>query len=494
MKRILRIVLAIQLGVLSSLQAQDPASAALTQAEIERHVRFLASDELAGRKAGYPGNNVAARYIAEQFRQYGVKKIPNHESYYQSFYLNEVNPAKSGTIEAGEQTWKHGEEMLVMGGKAFSYDGEAVFVGYGMSEDDYAGKSVEGKVVVARIGMADAADAYAAMRATPQKQALAKEKGAIGFVELYNLPVPWNLLRGYLSGSRMQIAEENTVTLPTFWLNDGSMQTLKKANEGKLTSLKIESSGSQTNKLPTQNVVGYIEGTDEKLKDEYILLTAHFDHVGVGKAGAQNVTAEDTIFNGARDNAIGTTAIIAAAKILAKNPPKRSVVLIALTAEEVGLLGSRYYAENPMMPLEKCVFNLNIDGAGYNNTEIVTVIGLERTGAKSVIEKGTETFDLRPIDDPAPEQGLFDRSDNVNFAAKGIPAPTFSLGFTAFDAEIGKYYHQVTDEAESVDFPYVLKFCQSYVYTAELIANLRRAPRWQKGDKYEPAAKVLYGY
>ena len=256
--------------------------------------------------------------------------------------------------------------------------------------------------------------------------------------------------------------------------------------------IKVKTDGGTITKRPTQNVIGFIEGTDPKLKDEYVMMTAHFDHVGVGKAGDPNVTEDDKVFNGARDNAIGTTAIMSAARILAQNPPKRSILLIAFTAEEIGLVGSKYYADNPWLPLNKCIFNLNIDNGGYNDTGIVTVIGLERTGAKEELEMATKAFGLGVIDDPAPEQGLFDRSDNVNFAAKGIPSPTFSLGFTSFDKEILKYYHQITDEAESVDFDYVLKYCQSYAYAAELIANLRKQPKWEKGDKYEAAYKKLY--
>lgn len=492
-KRYLLISLFLLCGFFASAKQKQPNSATITKAEVEGHVRFLAADELMGRKAGSEGLNIAARYIAEQFRASGVQMIPNHDSYYQSFSLDDVSGAESGEITWGEDTWNLENKLLVMGGDAFEYDGEIVFAKYGLTEEDYKGLDVNGKVVVLQIGAPDEPNAFAAMRMGQQKQKLAMEKGAVGVIELYSLPVPWAMLSRYLKGGRMDIHKEDVEMLPTFWIEDGSQEALKSISSAKNPKMKIMSSGMKIDVKSTQNVVGFIEGTDPKLKDEYILLTAHYDHVGVGEEGAPNVTPEDRIFNGARDNAIGTTAIISAARALAKNPPKRSVVLIALTAEEVGLLGSKYYAENPMLPLNKCIFNLNIDNGGYNDTSIVTVIGLSRTGAKDQIANATSAFSLESIDDPAPEQGLFDRSDNVNFAAKGIPSPTFSLGFRAFDAEIQKYYHQVTDDAESVDFDYVLKYCRSYAYAAELIANLKNAPQWEKGDKYEEAGKKLYG-
>jgi Zn-dependent M28 family amino/carboxypeptidase len=185
--------------------------------------------------------------------------------------------------------------------------------------------------------------------------------------------------------------------------------------------------------------------------------------------------------------------MLTAAKTLSLKPAKRSVLFIGYTAEEVGLLGSRYYSEHPLVPLNQCVFNLNSDGAGYSDKTLVSVIGLDRTNCKAEIEAGCNAFGLSVFGDPAPEQGLFDRSDNVSLAAKGIPAPDFSPGFKSFDGEIAKYYHQATDNPESIDFDYLLKFCQSFAYSARLIANKSVRPYWTAGDKYEPAAKALYG-
>jgi Zn-dependent M28 family amino/carboxypeptidase len=238
-----------------------------------------------------------------------------------------------------------------------------------------------------------------------------------------------------------------------------------------------------------KNVVAWIEGTDPKLKNEYILLSAHYDHVGVGTPDAQG----DSIYNGARDNAVGTVAVMNAAKYFAKNPPKRSILIALWTAEEKGLLGSAYFANNPLIPLNQIVYNLNIDNGGYNDTSRITVIGLGRTSADFLIEEAVSEFGVKAMADPSPEQGLYDRSDNVNFARKGIPAPTFSLGFTAFDDEINKYYHKAGDHVSSFDLAYAQTYWKSYILSAQKIANWDQRPIWKSGDKYEEVSKQLYG-
>lgn len=242
--------------------------------------------------------------------------------------------------------------------------------------------------------------------------------------------------------------------------------------------------------LKTQNVVGIIEGRDPLLKDEFVLVMAHYDHVGARRSVA---ALTDTIYNGARDNAMGVVALMHVAEALSRVPARRSILILPVSAEEIGLHGSRHYIEHPVVPLEQTVFVASIDGAGYNTTEAVTVIGLNRTTAKPHFEAAGAAFGLKVLDDPAPEQGLFNRSDNVNFARRGVPAPTFSAGFTAFDAEIMKTYHQPADEAdESFDFAYLHRYVQVFVNATRRIADADDRIRWTPGDPYEAAFQSLY--
>ncbi|GAB5535424.1 MAG: hypothetical protein Rubg2KO_16730 [Rubricoccaceae bacterium] len=242
--------------------------------------------------------------------------------------------------------------------------------------------------------------------------------------------------------------------------------------------------------LTSRNVVGWIPGSDPELADEVVMLLAHYDHVGMG---GSRVAEADSIFNGARDNGMGTVAVIAAARALAADPPRRPVLLFTPTAEEQGLIGSRYFAENPLVPLRDIVFALNVDTGGYSDTTIVTVVGLNRTTAQSLIEAGAAAAGLEAVLDPSPEQNLFDRSDNVAFARKGIPAPTFSPGFRAFsDPGVANYYHQVTDEVDDLDMAYLARFVTGYVEAARRIADAPERPRWVPGDSYEDEADKLY--
>ncbi|GAB3035055.1 M20/M25/M40 family metallo-hydrolase [Spirosoma pulveris] len=470
----------------------------LSRAEVEAHMRFLASDELEGRRTGEQGNRVAARYIAEQFRQLGLKPAGNvagKPDYFQPISFERVKAASSGTMLIGKDTLHLGKELVVMAGGPTNLSGEVVYVGYGLTdgEDGYKGRDVKGRILVAQGGSPDAKGPREIFNASAAKRKLASEKGAAALIELYSESIPWGFVNQYFNREQLSVAStpEGAMPVTHLWINNANNQykQLKEAGQ----SVSIRTSGRPRTMTMSANVAGIIEGTDPALKSEYVLLSAHFDHIGVGKQSGTPYQPGDSIFNGARDNAMGTVAILEAAKALSQQRPKRSVLVVALTGEEVGLLGSRYYAEHPLVPLKQTVFDMNIDGAGYSDTTIISVIGLERTGAKSEIETAANAFGLGVFAEPAPEQGLFDRSDNVSFAAKGIPAPTFSPGFKSFDEAIQKYYHQAIDNPESLDFGYTQKFCQAYAYAARLVADRATRPQWSAGDKYEAAGKALYG-
>jgi hypothetical protein len=454
------------------------------------HFRYLASDELMGRDPIRPEIDAAARYIAEQFWKYGAKEIDGAQGYYQHIPFRLSTPPSKGVVNLGDKSFNQGEDLLVLDGGAISGKHELIVMGYGL-ESDYEGKDVNGKVVVTNVGAPNRLSPSDLFSMGREKIALAKSKGAIALIEIYNVPtVPWNLVSNFLN--RPQLTIDNTSggeSIPYIWLKDLDNSQINSIGSGSIRAVEFDVQGKSNRNIIGKNVVAIIEGTDTALKNEYIMLSAHYDHVGVGRPNAEG----DSIYNGARDNAVGTVAVINAARYFAENPPKRSVLLCAWTAEEKGLLGSAYFAENPLIPLNQIIFNLNIDNAGYNDTSIVSVIGLGRTSADPLIEKATADFGLKAIADPAPEQGLYDRSDNVNFARKGIPSPTFSLGFTAFDEEISKYYHQASDHVDNFDLDYAVKYWKSYILSAENIANWGEKPIWKEGDKYEAISKELYG-
>ncbi|MGB3589311.1 MAG: M28 family peptidase, partial [Tunicatimonas sp.] len=479
------------LSAFSQTTSENAVPDVINQSQVEAHIRFLASDALKGRDTGSPELNIAAQYIASYFQSYGLSPADSSEGYFQSVSLFKESTLSSATLAFQEEEFQLVENMLVLSGDSLTEEAPVIFVNYGMSED-LKGKDLEGKIAVALIGRPGDTNPQSAFFATTEKQQQITEMGGVALVELYrSAQIPWSLLVRYLNTEQMKVGNESPEEkLPVVWLNDGqsTLKTLFEGNTGEAATLNVGSKARQP--IDTKNVVGMIEGTDPNLRNEYVVLSAHYDHVGVNP---QATGAEDSIYNGARDNAMGTTALLSAAQYFSENPPQRSILFLAFTGEEKGLLGSQYYTENPLVPMNQVVFNLNTDGAGYNDTTKVTAIGLERTSAQEAIASASQSVNLEAIMDPVPEQNLYDRSDNVNFAKLGVPSVTFAPGTTDFGPEIMKYYHQVTDEVESLSFNYVEKYCEAFVQAAENIASMSQAPTWQKGDKYEEAGKQLYG-
>ncbi|MEP0711883.1 MAG: M28 family peptidase [Algoriphagus sp.] len=449
---------------------------------------YLASDELKGRDPGTPEMALAYDFIAKELEAAGAKPVPGGEVYFQNIPFMKSSPPSRGEIKVKETEYSQGKNMLVINGDAISGTYELVDVGFGMAAD-LEGKDLKGKILLTNVGAPDRMSPADLFSLGAEKAKLAEAAGAVGVIERFNIPsIPWALISNYLNRTQLVIDNGESSKMPYIWIED-----VKNTFKEQLTAGKVDATLSIEGKINTsvdgKNVLAWIEGTDKDLKNEYVMHSAHYDHVGIGTPDASG----DSIYNGTRDNAVGTVAVMNAAKFFAKNPPKRSILLALWTAEEKGLLGSGYFASNPLIPLNQIVYNLNIDGAGYNDTSIITVIGLGRTTADDLVAEAVSDFGLKAIADPAPEQGLYDRSDNVNFAKEGIPAPTFSLGFTAFDDEINKYYHKAGDHVDSMDLDYVTLYWKSYILAAQNIANAAEQPMWVAGDKYEEAGKKLYG-
>lgn len=458
--------------------------------KIKSHIYFLADDLLKGRETGTPENKIAAAYLANQLRSYGVKPNPKTDTFYQEVVLEKMVPPSNLEISLNATEFLN---AVAINSTAINYIGDAVFLNYGL-EEDYKGKDVKGKLIVVKAGSAGTKDVRAAFRLRTQKEELAKSNGVIGVIEFLNVQDEmWSYVDHNFNTARLNIDKdampEQAGPFSYVWIQDKDNVQIDKLSTTKKIAATLTSDGQQTSQVLSQNVIGIVEGTDAKLKDEFIIYSAHYDHVGIGKPDETG----DTIYNGARDNAVGTTTVLSMAEHLAKHPTKRSALFILFTGEEKGLLGSEYYVEHPIVPLKQMVYCFNSDNAGYNDTSLATIIGLPRTTAEKHIKEAATAFGITAVDDPAPEQGLFDRSDNVHFAKKGIPAPTFSLGFNAFNGDVTKYYHRPGDEANTLDYDYLGKFFKAYVLAGTLIGNDPKTPVWVADDPYENAGKALYG-
>lgn len=470
---------------------EELVKSTIQKSTIKGHIYFLASDELRGRETGSPEIDIAARYLSTTFQRYGVSPVPGAtEGYFQNVPLVKVISPDAYSFALGDLTVSP-DNLIRVEGSGIEESAEIIFVGHG-TEKDFKNKKIEGKIVIALAGTEKATDLRTIFTESANKTERAKQGNALGLIEIHTQQLDnWSQFKRYMRGSSLQIQKAATSESDDFfklWVKDEDKSFVKASSRKTKQKADVLISEEMNLEIPSKNVVGMVEGTDPNLKNEFIVYSAHYDHIGVGQPNADG----DSIYNGARDNAVGVVTVMSAAESISKNPTKRSALFILFTAEEKGLLGSRYYTENPLLPLDQMVYCFNSDNGGYNDTSIATIVGLERTTAGKHIKTAAETFGLKAIDDPAGEQGLFDRSDNVNFAKKGIPAPTFSLGFTAFDAEIGKFYHQQADNPDNMDYDYLEKFFKAFVLSARLIANDTETPFWVEGDKYYEAGVELY--
>jgi len=489
----MRILIALVLTFLSShLYGQknvvEEIGRNTSQDEIEAHLTFLAADEMRGRDTGSPELQIAGKYIATYFQQKGLRPLPGLENYFQPVDLLKVSSPKTGTATIGDMEFRLNENLLMLEGEAITWTGEFIYVGYGSAEE-LAQSDIRGKMVLALAGSKEADSFTKLFSASQAKREKAKQLGALGLVEVMAFAqIPFPSLVNFLSRQpRWSLYTKEEPSIPHVWVKPVDMSKAAFQNQQKIMgTCALE--GVRREIIPGRNVAAFVEGTDPKLKDEYIIVTAHYDHIGVGAPSASG----DSIFNGARDNAIGIVALLQTANYLSRFPPKRSVILMALTSEEKGLLGSKWYVEHPVLPLNKHVLNINCDGVGYNDTSILTSISLGKTTTDPIVKKAAKAFGLGLGGDPDPKEGFFERSDQVSFAAKGIPAIKLQPGLARMDDEIRKYYHRQADEVSSLDFTYLTKFYKTFVYSVSLLANDPNTPFWVKGDKYEEAGNKLY--
>ena len=246
----------------------------LSKLEAESQIRFLASDEMLGRRTGSVTNRLAARYLAESFRNLGLKPAPGQTDYLQAVNMDLVRPIKKGTIIGGGDTLSIGKHFIAFGGyEATNLDNkEVIFVGYGWKDDaknynDYKDIDVKNKIVVVQIGTPDSKSPNEMFSAASQKRKIAQDNGAVGLIEIFAAPIPWQVVAGYFNGESFALNDNKTATkrLPHYWINGQTAKGFKKDN---LKSVNINVEAREKTPTRTSNVVGVLEGTDPVLKNE----------------------------------------------------------------------------------------------------------------------------------------------------------------------------------------------------------------------------------
>jgi Zn-dependent M28 family amino/carboxypeptidase len=511
------IAAALFVSAVATLPAQAPA------AKWWAHVTFLADDRLKGRETGSPEHREAAEYIARHFKDAGLKPGGTN-GYFQPvpFRSRKIVEEKSSLalVRDGKTT------PVVLGDEAtFSMriepapkvDAPMVFAGYGLQvpeskHDDLAGLDVKGKVVLLLTGGPSNIPGPLLAHYQNVRWSYLKAAGAIGVVSIQNpkgQDIPWDRSKLARFLPSMAIADPaldetagqqlavtvNPATAEKFF--DGSGHTFKElldlSNAGQaLPRFPIPSSIRATctieaQSLSSDNVIGILPGTDPVLKNEYVVVSAHLDHIGVG------TMTGDAIYNGAMDNASGIATLIeTAAAAAAKKGFKRSVIFAAVTAEEKGLLGSRYFANRPTVPATSLVANLNTDMfLPLFPLHSLVVQGLEESDLANDLRSIARPMGVEVYTDPEPERNAFTRSDQYSFIRTGVPSISLKVGFTKGSPEhelVKKWrterYHAPSDDlAQPIDRKAAEDFNRVYVAVVEAVANRSTRPSWN-GDSF----------
>ncbi|MEO5647201.1 MAG: M28 family peptidase [Chitinophagaceae bacterium] len=482
----------------------------ITGADLKKHLSIVASAEMEGRETASEGLKKAAAYIEAQFKLLGLKPPPGNKGNYQQAYPLYRDTVTNASLLIGDKNYVFGQDYLVdiLSNPSTKMKAKKIiFVGYGISDnnyDDYAGKDVKDKIVIFFLGEPKKGGIFTitGTKETSQwtdagmarKTALAKERGAAGaFVinpTMENLPGE-NILTA--RRTKLYYPREAVPEIPRVFDASISRQVAKdifgeakylemaqKAQETEpLNTISIESKirtrlkyEKKKQSYSSTNVIGYLEGSIKK--DEYVVITAHMDHLG--KQG-------DQIFYGADDDGSGTVSVMELAEAFTKaktagSGPSRSIVFMTVSGEEKGLLGSEYYSDNPLFPLEKTTVNLNIDMVGRidptrlkgDSTNYIYVIGDDKLSSelKPISERINKQFSNLELDykfnDPKDESRIYFRSDHYNFARKGVPVIFYFSG-------IHEDYHKVTDVIEKINFNIMEKRVRLIFHTAWELAN-----------------------
>ena len=519
----------------ASLAAEADGIPEVSADKIKAHVAYLSSDRLEGRGPGTRGEFLTTEYIEAEFKKAGLKPIGERGSYFQPVPLMRVATSTRSTLRAvkGETTLNIPCEEGFSGTcqtqkESEEFDAEAVFLGHGITAPefewgDYKGIDVKGKIVVLFTNEPPSDDPkfFAGKALTyygrwTYKFEEAARRGAKACFIIHTRETagyPYSVVRP-LDGAQLKREADQPALAFAGWLSEAAGEkllglsgrtvagALKEADTKgfKAYSLGVKLKGNistRVEKIISNNVVGMAEGSDPALKSEAVVFTAHWDHLGVGRA-----VLGDAIYNGAADNATGCGLLIELARAWsAQSPrPKRSAIFLAVTAEEKGLLGSKFYTRNPLVPLGKTALNLNFDMIlPLGVPESIVVTGAERTTAWPTVKAAAEKNHLEIEADQRAHLGVFYRSDHFSMAQAGVPAFSVAAGMKikgkpkdlaskAMKEFNDKVYHSPQDEMKPdwdfSGFPVLARFALDIAREA---ANADRLPTWNPGDEFRPA-------
>ena len=527
-------VLAALAPTLSYAQQSTPR---ISAAEIDGHLRFLSSDLLEGRAPATRGGRLAAEYIAAQLRIAGVEPGVG-KSYFQPVPIDIVG-ADASTIRVSTggkaaSTLRYPDDVVMWAGSAADSSaarGEIVFVGYGSRApeynwDDFKGTDLKGKVLLILVNDPPAPSAEPTLFGGKAmtyygrwtyKFEEAERQGAAGALIVHTTEqagYPWHTVVGSWAKEQRMLPRDPSLPSPLGirgWITDTAAQALLSRAGLDLAALRTQASSRDFRPVPTgitldasfrnkvdhlqsENVVGIVRGSDPKLRAEYVALSAHWDHLGIGPA-----VNGDSIYNGASDNASGVADMLAVARAAAaaSPKPKRSLLFVFVTAEESGLLGSEYFAAHPTVPAANIAANLNVDGGNLlGRTRDLNVLGERKSSLGASLATLVKPMGMRLSPEEHPERGHFYRSDHFSFAKAGIPAVSIGPGddYEGRAKEWGPQqdeeytshrYHQPSDEyGVGFDLGGAVQLSEIVLRFATQLANAPTTPAWAKDAEF----------
>ncbi|UTY56036.1 M28 family peptidase [Massilia sp. erpn] len=525
-------------AIAASLALAFPAYAAgaksapvVQEAPLRAHLAFLASDLLEGRGTGQRGGDLTVAYLENQALAVGLKP-GNGNSFRQLVKIAGVKTQPEAStlhLEANGATlpFSFGKDWVFAPGDAkaeHTLNADLVFVGYGINAseegwDDFKGQNLEGKVLVMMVNdpqpTAEQPNRFGGKALTyygrwTYKFEEAKRRGAAGVLLIHtdaSASYGWSVIQNSWSGvERFQLAQGTPGTQLQGWMTEDTARALFKSGGQDLDALRAAAERKDFKPVALQaklagamkaevrhveqfNVAGVVPGTDPKLKDEVVIYSAHWDHLG--KQG----TGVDTIYNGAVDNASGTAALLAMAAEAVKSPAKRSQMFLWVAAEEQGLLGSAAYASAPLWALDKTAANLNLDSLNWvGTTKDIGTQGSERTELGKMAEATAKAMGMQIAKAEPDLAGGYFRSDHFSFAKAGVPAFSIEAGREfSKDPEgaalkrkaYGKSYHQVSDEYDPTwDLSGMTQQAQFTLNLGRMVADSPKMPTWKAGDAF----------
>jgi len=536
----------------TALTAPPAALNSFNATGLSEHIKVLASDAYEGRSPGTTGEDSTVAYLERQFRKMGLRPGNPDGTFTQKVPMVgfTAQPTGSFTVGGKKITLSFPTDYVAVSRRFVPQvqvnNSDMIFVGYGIvapeyNWDDYKGLDVKGKTIVMLINDPPVPDTQDSTKLNSKifngramtyygrwtyKYEIAAEKGAAACIIVHETGpagYPYEVVSGSWSRENFDInnANKNSDKVAVeSWITEAKARELFAASGKDFNTLKKQARNHNFNPVPlnaqasfnikntlreiqSRNVIAKLEGADPELKDEYVVYSAHWDHLGKDPK-----LSGDQIYNGALDNASGTAGLLELAKAYTQLPqmPKRSILFLAVTGEEKGLLGSKYYATNPLYPLKNTLANINMDGLNpYGRTKDVIIIGYGNSTLDDLLARAAATQNRKTVPEATPEKGSFYRSDHFEFAKQGVPALYAESGVQSVDkgpdylqqkadAYTANDYHKVSDEVKpNWDFSGAVQDLRLYFLVGYNVAQGNTWPQWNPGTEFKQKRETMLG-